>query len=360
MAFGDPYQLWIATTCESENTRRVYLHDIRVFEEWAENRFGLSVREIPDRWREAKYAGVVEKERFLDEVKDVVKVYFGYLKKKVTPLSVNTTMARVVSYLHTFDIPVKTPRLKYAYVLYHNRDITKDEIRAVLDHSDVRNRAVWLMLYESGMRPGTLVELRWRHIKDEFLGHRIPMKIELTADIMKCHVSERWTFIGEEGFEVLKSYLTTRLPLKADDYVFVRKNPKGGQLQSNAVSQAFNRMVQELTLAPDRNGKPKTVRLYCLRKAFRKYMAAAVDSRYVEFWMGHTNTETHYLSSDIEHHRKIYAKGYGELRLHEPKVDHETITKLTRRVERLENLLGRYAEARAMRDQEKRLLEMEE
>ena len=186
------------------------------------------------------------------------------------------------------------------------------------------------MLYESGMRPATLVKLQWRHIKHEFLAHRIPMMVKLTSEIMKCRVTERWTFIGQEGVEALKRYLVTRLPLRDDEYVFVGENPKGRKLRSGALSQAFNRTVQSLKMAPNRDGKPKELRLYCLRKAFRKSMAAAIDSRYVEFWMGHTNTETHYLSRDIEHHRKLYAKGYENLRLHKPRINREMVKRIAR------------------------------
>jgi len=354
----NPYKLWTSQVCESENTNRRYIHDIGRFERWVLEEYGLKVREIPARWKEAKYQGEVEREKFLDELKEILKDYFGHLKGQTTPISVNTTMAAIVSYLHTFEIPVKTPRIKHAYVLYHNMDISKNQIRTVLDHSDFRNRAMWLLLYESGMRPETLVNLKWTHIKDEFLGHKVPMKIKLTSDILKCRVIERWTFIGEDGFEVLKRYLETRLPLKEEDYIFVSENPKGEKLRSGALSQAFNRTVQLLDLAPNRNGKPKEIRLYCLRKAFRKFMD--VEEAYKEFWMGHTSTSTHYISTDPEYHRELYSHGYENLRLHKREVDTETITKLTRenidlkkRVERLETILGELADLKAQIKSEK-------
>jgi len=251
----------------------------------------------------------------------------------------------VMSYLHTYEVPVKPIRLKHAYVQYHNRDIAKEEIQSIMDHSDARNRAVYAVLYESGMRPYTLTSLKWRHIRQEFLARRIPMMIKLTSDILKCHVTERWTFIGEEGYQALKKYLAARLPLKDDDYVFCREKPKGGKIGETALSQAFNKIVKKLGLAqPEGPGgsKPKELRLYCLRKAFRKYMAANTDSRYVEFWMGHTNTETHYLSTDPEYHRQLYAKGYPSLRIGRPSLDVETVSKLTGEIERLGSVNQEY------------------
>ena len=357
----DPYGLWLSLVTETEASRKGHLSGIRKFEAWVCEDYGLDVKGIPSCWREAKYSGVVERERYLDQLKDVLKDYFGYLKGLYAPLTVNRMMAQVTSYLHAFEIPVRLISIRYAHVTYHNRDISKQEIRVILDHSSVRNRAMFLMLYESGMRPDTQVKLRWKHIKEEFLAHKIPMKIELTSDILKCRVSERWTFIGEEGFKALKSYLVTRLPLKEEDHVFVSERPEGRKLGSNSVSEAFNKLVKKLDLAEPKGRKPKEIRLYCLRKAFGKI---DVEEAYKEFWKGHTDTKTHYVSRDPEYHRQLYAEGYENLRLYKPEVDSETIAKLARenlelkaRLERVENLLERVAKAQA---EKKRLMRMEE
>jgi len=353
----DPYELWLNQACESEVTYGKYLSTIGRFEVWIRENYGLEARAIPSRWRSAKYKSLAATERFLDELKDLLKDYFAYLKGCYTPLTVNCEISVVISYLHAFDIPVKPLRLKHAYVTYHNRDIEKEEIRRILDHSSVRNRAIDLMLYESGTRPDTLVNLKWKHIREEFLGHKIPMEIELSSDILKCRVSKRWTFIGEDGFEALKRYLTTRLPLKDEDYLFVREKPKGGKMGPSAVSQAFNRIVLKLGLAEPEGtqGKPKDLRLYCLRKAFRKFMV--VEEAYKEFWMGHTSTATHYVSSDPEYHRKLYAEGYKSLRLYKPEADAETIAKLReenvallRKIEGMERRLNKIGLNLGVRD----------
>jgi integrase len=323
------YDLWLNQVTESESTRRRYLLDISQFESWALENYGLSVMELPTKWRDAKYNGEVEKEKFLDQLSDIVKDYFAYVKGKYTPLSVKRTMSVVMSFLHAFDVPLKPVRIRYPYVVYHNRDITKEEVKQILENTDVRNRAIFLMLYESGMRPTTLVNLRWKHIKGDF--GNVPMKIELTSDILKCRVTQRFTFIGEDGFKALKTYLAARLPLKDNDFIFTPEKGGRQQLTPQASSQAFNKLVLRLKMAEPQGKKPKDVKLYCLRKAFDKFMGAAVDRAYIEFWMGHTSTAVHYLSADVEHHRKLYAKGYENLRLYQ--IPSEDINRL-----KLENL----------------------
>ena len=126
--------------------------------------------------------------------------------------------------------------------------------------------------------------------------------------------------------------------MKDDDYVFLGEKPAGRQLTSNAVSQAFSKIVTELSLAKKNGGKPKDLRLYCLRKAFRKFMV--VEEAYKEFWMCHTSTATHYVSRDPEYHRRLYAEGYDNLRLYKPDVEVEMVAKLTRENMELKRRLG--------------------
>lgn len=363
----DSVRLWIGEVCESQESEDSYYAAFKCFEDWARENFGFDVAGIPERWRAIKYQ-TVERERFIDELRDLLRAYFVHLKERYSPIAVNSRISAATSFLHNFEIPVKSKRLKYPYVVYHNRDIKKEEIRLLLEHTGVRNQAIFLVLYESGMRPNTLRKLRWRHIKEEFLEQRIPMKIKLTSDILKCRVSERWTFIGEDGYKALKRYLAVKgLPQKDEDYVFTKEKPTGGQLGISAFSQSFNKLVKKLSLAEPRGPegkKPKEIRLYCLRKAFDKYLDA--DEAYKEFWTGHTSTMTHYVSNDPEHHRKLYAQGYENLRLFK-RADTEVIARLTQenadlkeRVDRLEKILGEIADLRAQIKREDGLLEQRE
>ena len=337
LTLRDVYEIWLNQVTESPNTKRKYFQDILEFERWVRENYGLDVKSLPMKWREAKYSGEVEKEKFLDQLNDVLRDYFAFLKGRHAPLYVKFKMSVVLSFLHAFDVPAKSFRIRYPYIVYHNRDITKEELRLILDNADVRNRAVFLVLYESGMRPETLSHLKWKHIKNDW--GNIPLKIDLTPDILKCRVSHRWTFIGEDGVKALKTYLASRLPLKDEDYIFVTEKPANKRFTAQAMSQAFNKLIQKLKLAESRGKKPKALRLYCLRKAFRKFMASAIDSAYVEFWMGHTSTATHYLSRDVEFHRQLYAKGYENLRLYyKPHVE-RLIEEQAKQIEALQNRL---------------------
>lgn len=354
------YELWLNQICGTATSEKRYREDIRNFEVWAKSNHSLNVSDIPKRWREAKYSDKqADRERFLDELKDIVSDYFVYLKKYgYTSFSINRAMATVMSFHHYFDIPLKPIRIRNPFVLYHNRDITKDEIRTILKNSGVRNRAVYLVLYETGMRPSTAVSLRWKHIKEDFLARKVPMKIKLTSDIMKCGVSERFVFIGQDGYDALSLYIRRRgLPSNDEEFVFVTEKPFGNAIGLNSISQAFNVIVKRLKLAEPRGqltkdgrkNKPKELRLYTLRKAFSKFMAVNIDRTLVEYWLGHTSTATHYVSEDVEFHRAQYAKGYPSIQLElsqvpaniteELKKKDQEISKLKEDMEKLKPLM---------------------
>ena len=99
-------------------------------------------------------------------------------------------------------------------------------------------------------------------------------------------------------------------------------------------------------------GKPRSVRLYNLRKFFRKY-AGQAGVEYVNFWMGHkTNYEAphipssdvHYFSrEDVESQRQLYeekAMPFLRLETATPSETEQTIKQLEQKMEELrqENL----------------------
>jgi uncharacterized coiled-coil protein SlyX len=151
------------------------------------------------------------------------------------------------------------------------------------------------------------------------------MKVELPSEILKYKVSDRFTFVGEDGVKILREYLRTFLPLSDEDYIFrPRRKGRGeenleGQATPTAFSTAFNRAVQKLKLSESiGRGKPKALRLYTLRKYFRNNLRS-VDSGFINFWMGHTdNADMHYVSMNAEEHRRRYSEGYQSLRIFEP------------------------------------------
>jgi len=330
--------VWLDKVCYSDQTRRTYVQAIERFQHFAEQ-YGLNVEALKEAYRNAKYQGEREKEKFIDNLQDIVERYLSWLKKiGMPPIRLKHDMSVISSYLKKGcgirEVEVPIPRR--VFVKYHNRDITKEEIRKILEHSSLRDKAFFIIMVESGLRPNTILQLKYKHIKEDFERGIVPMRILLPSEILKDRISSRFTFIGEDGFRILKEYLSTRMPLRDEDYLFVPEKPgkaKGETIGVTAMSQKFNKLVLKLRLdTPTEHRKPKSLRLYCLRKYFWNNMQC--DTSFKSFWFCHSTIDDHYISTmDVERHRQEYMKGYPSLRIYEPMAPYLTEEQIQQIVE---------------------------
>jgi integrase len=353
---------WLSQVCESPKTRDSYGFMWGNFTKFSRTRAKDS-HTLVDDFRAAKRLGEPQKEGFLEEWQDIIRAFNTWLKPKFAPLTVKNHLAVVKSFLRYWDIPLKVDLPKHSYVVYHNRDIKREEVKKILTFASARDRVIWLVMAESGMRSDNAVNLKYAQIKEDFEASRIPMKIALYSSVLKDHVGDRWTFIGEDGFRELKAYLQGK-NLRDDDYVFASERQgqcKGEQFSQASLSVKFNRLVQKLGIDKSLGNreevgrpKPKQVRLHGLRKYFRNNMKA--DSSYLQFWMGHSlGVDAHYISRDPEQHREEYKKGYESLRVFEPSfVDLRALTDQLRKKDQQIVDLERRLTQLEQRDEERR------
>ena len=319
-------KLWLNKACGSENTRKGY---VSKFEKFC-NHFGLNPDRLVEEWRKVRYEDWKQKQKFLDTWSENVETYIFNELSDFAPWSKVTITGILLSFFkhQKISLDVETPR--HPYVKFHNRDITKEEIKRILEHSTIRDKAFFLMMLESGLRPTTLCQLRYTNIKTDFERNKIPMTIRTPSKILKDRVGERFSFIGEDGFRALKEYLSTRQPLNDNDFVFVKgKHGKNSSVTPSAFSNIFCNLVLKLGLDKiEEAKKPKSLRLYCLRKYFRNDIRVP-DTSYREFWMGHSfGVDEHYLTRNVEKHREVYAEAYPSIRISEQTpIEVETLRK---------------------------------
>lgn len=309
---------WLSQVCESPKTRDGYLLGWKHFATFCKGR-GKDPFALVDDYRAVKYEGERAREIFLEEWQDLLRAFNTWLKPKFAPLTAKNHLSVVKSFLRYWKIPLDVDLPRHACVLYHNRDLKREELKQILTFASARDRVMWLVMAESGMRTDNAVHTKYWQIKEDFEAKRVPMRIMLPSSTLKDHVGDRWTFIGEDGFRELQSYLERRLPLKDDDFVFASEKAglvKGEQFSDASLSMKFNNLVQKLKIDKSLGiaGKPKEIRLHGLRKFFFNNMKAAKEYR--DFWMGHSlGVDAHYISRDVEEHRRLYAEGYKFLRV---------------------------------------------
>jgi integrase len=320
--FNQKVEDWLATVCESPKTETAYRANWTIFERFCLEK-GKNASMLVDDYRATKYQQEMEKDVFLEGWQDTIRSFQVFTKRKYASLTDKQMRVIVKSFLKYWKIPLDVDLPKHPYVTYHNRDITKQEVLQILTNASPRDRVIYLVMVESGLRTDTIRKLKWWQIKKDFEAKRTPMQILLPSSELKDHVGDRWTFIGDDGFRELSRYLTGRLPLNDNDFVFASEKQglvKGEQFSTASLTTKFNRIVQKLNIDSSNGGKPKKIRLHGLRKYFRNNMKA--DSSFIEFWMGHSlGVDAHYISRDVEEHRKRYAEGYNYLRVYEGNVD---------------------------------------
>jgi integrase len=160
------------------------------------------------------------------------------------------------------------------------------------------------VLVTSGMREGTLLKLRYRHVKEDLEGGRIPIHIHLEGGILKGnYVPDCDTFINGEAASYLKLYLDERRrgtekipPETVTDESFLFVVPVVDQATRTlttkplAESTLWGMMRRTFIRAglTAKRGRMYEVRPHSLRKFFRTQMGAlGMNPDFVEYMMGH-------------------------------------------------------------------------
>jgi integrase len=284
--------------------------------------------------------------------------YAGYIRALISSLSqqyavgtVKFIVAAVRSFFKYNDLPLAHVPSGRKIVTFHNRDISKEEVAEVLRVSRPRDRAFFCMMAQSGLRPETLCSLRLKHIQPDFINGVIPCKIEVPQELAKGKYRSYFTFMGDEAVKYLRDYFKTRPDIDEESFLFV---PHGREqrFHRGSMSHVFRRTVNRLrrkgviNFEREGKGKPAEVRLYNLRKWFRK-QAHQAGFEIVQFWMGHIVVEgvdEHYRPKDVEFHRKLYAeKAMPFLRI-EQATPTETDNVIQKQAEEIEELKRKLAE----------------
>jgi len=262
-------------------------------------------------------------------------------QRESAPNTINLTIAIVKSFFKYNDLPLGHVPIAQRRVLYHNRDITKDEVNLILDASSPREKAFYTIMAQSGLRPLTTCSLKFKHIKKDFEKNLLPCKIEIPQEIAKGKHHSYFTFIGEEAVKYLRAYLNTTPTIKDEDYLF-QKQGTIKKTDPKSFAGLFRRTIEKLKakglmeVKQKKKGKPRDIRLYNLRKFFRKH-ANQAGFEFVQFWMGHkvkAGVDDHYRPKDPEFHRQLYkekAMPFLRLEKHTPTETEKTIAEFEER-----------------------------
>ena len=218
-------------------------------------------------------------------------------------------------------IDIKLPQPLSRRAVWHDRAPKPDELQHVIDIADLRERVIVSMLALGGFREGTLVRLKYRHVREELEKGTVPLHIHIEAAITKGKYHDYDTFIGKEAVAYLRQYLKTRQlgspdgkispedltdesPLIRDQ--LYRKPKAIGEKQ---IYKLVHNLYFKAGLLKKGYGRSYSLKVHSIRKYFKtQLLALGVQSDYVDYMMGHTIDTYHDIKmKGIEFLRNIYA-----------------------------------------------------
>ena len=346
MTKTDTIENWLNAVAYSHSnsnyTRRQYTIHIQRFL----NHIGKTAEQIIEEYE------TLDDKQFKHKYTPLIMSLIGEMRKaNYAPSTQHSIIATIKSFFKYNSLPLTYIPLTREYLRFHNRPITKEEIKLIIKEAQPREKAYYALMTQSGLRPQTISNLKiedFENLLDE--NTPIPCLITIRQEITKGKYSEYFTFTAEESIKYIKDYLKRqrKQPLTPEEYLFTMQNGKT-LVNPDVINHTFTRTIKNLrkeniidfkTDEETVNNKARTnnkIKLYNLRKYFRNNNHADWD--YKNFWMGHISklgVDKHYIDTsatpeNIEKHRQIYKeKAMPHLKIETATPDEtiQTITKL--------------------------------
>jgi integrase len=209
------------------------------------------------------------------------------------------------------------PCRRSRWSIYEERAPTPEELQKTISVADVRGKVIIALMAVGGFRNGTLVQLKYRHVKRDLEKGIMPIHVHVEAAITKGKRRDYDTFLNKEASEYLKAYLDARKngtigrPPEClnDESPLISNYEAVKPLAAATIQDIVNALYIKAGLL---TRKPKIkrydLRAHSLRKFFLTQMiSTGVERDYVEYMMGHTLSVYHDLKmKGVDFLRGIY------------------------------------------------------
>ncbi len=203
-----------------------------------------------------------------------------------------------------------------------------EELQHLLNVADLRGKAIVSMLALAGFTEGTLVRLKYGHVRDDLERNVTPVQVHVETAITKGKYHDYDTFLGEESVGYLREYLEARrhgqihpeIPAEelSDESPLIRDemyaNPR--PIGEKQLYKIIHSLFFKAGLLKRKENGSYDLRVHSLRKFFKtQLMALGVQGDYIDYMMGHTVDTYHDVQSKgVEFLRGLYSN--GNLRIH--------------------------------------------
>ncbi len=265
-----------------------------------------------------KKLGGEKRENAINAYEEDMKKFWLALKDKA-PTTRPSRMTHVKMFLSEFGIELSTKFWKNIHRRSPpNKPITDDlaptneQMKKILQHADLKAKALFLVLDSSGMRIGEVLKLE----PDDIDLEKDPVRINVRAEITKTR-RKRVTYMSNEARDTLLEWLKVRgkylqaavkkcrvVPLRQEDgevkMVPAKKSlddPRVFPFSYNTAKQIWNKLLEKAELdMRDKRTKYHKMHIHCMRKRFDTNMPGYIGANgrdIAEALVGHEG----YLSS---------------------------------------------------------------
>ena len=238
-----------------------------------------------------------------------------------SPGRIHSYAKHIRTFYRINDIEIPRLELPRPTIVNKDRAPKPEELQRLVDVADLREKVTVSMLALGGFREGTLVRLRYRHVREELEKGIVPVHVHVETDITKGKYHDYDTFLGGETVEYLRLYLDARrhgnihpeIPPEeiSDDSPLVRDEmyevPR--PIGEKQLYKIIHSLYFEAGLLKRNENGSYDLRVHSLRKFFKtQLMALGIQGDYVDYMMGHTVDTYHDIQSKgVEFLRGLYA-----------------------------------------------------
>jgi len=282
----------------SLHTLRNQIYDLYRFSEWLRKGPDELVKDCKGKDQVPITRAIIQMERLLADFADNLQEENG-----MAPATVYNMVKAIRFFFQLNGVRFDMLTRRSRWSVYEERAPTPEELQKTLEAADVRGKVIIALMAVGGFRNGTLVQLRYRHVKRDLERGTIPIHVHVEAQITKGKRHDHDTFLNAEASEYLRTYLDARKngivgqpPERLNDESPLISNYRKVQpLAAATIHDIVNILYIKAGVLTE---NPKTRRYdlnaHSLRKFFLTQMISTGTERdYIEYMMGHTLSVYH-------------------------------------------------------------------
>jgi integrase len=298
----------------SQATLSTYLYGVHRFCKYLNIEPDAMIQSCKDQDGDPNPKAVSKYNKLLDD-------YIGELQAQgLTPGGVNGLIKGIKAIFRSNGLRIELNYSLPNRVTYKPRSPTPEELQKILDIADLRSRVIITLFAFGGFREGTLIKLKYRHVRRDLENGTVPIHVHVESEITKGKYHDYDTFLGQEAVHYLRLYLQARR--KGTDKIPPENINDESPLLINMCKRkptpvtncAIYLIIHDLyknagLISKEKLGRRNDICIHSIRKFFRTQLSALnVQTDYIEYMMGHTISTYHDIEmKGIEYLRGIYA-----------------------------------------------------